>query len=216
VSGRSARRYPVPVRILSALLAQESDCVSVIRLINDWLQNEHVILSQDLLIEIKDFVSRITADNYTPDGVVLHIVRGIQAKVHIHISSSLGTRLTVESKALMNLPPPPITSSYNPAMSKGPTPKELAFALTALEAERYRNILPSEYIAFASKQLDSSPNLSVAIDLNKRINYWVQSSILDLDFGGDLSGLEKRSEVKQFFVRTANVMRFLMNKTTND
>ena len=177
-----------------------------------------MILSKDLLIEIKDFVSRITADNYRPDGVVLHIVQGIQAKVYIyiHISSSLGTRLTFESKASMNLPPPPITSSFIPATSKGPTPKELAFALAALEADRYRNILPSEYIAFASKRLDSSPNLSVAIDLNKRINYWVQSSILDLDFGGDLRGLEKRSEVKQFFVRTANVMRFLMNRTTND
>jgi hypothetical protein len=110
----------------------------------------------------------------------------------------------------MNLPPQPISSSYNSATYKGPTPLELAFALAQLEADRYQNILPSEYIALATNQLRSCPNLLAAIDLNKRINYWVQSSILDLDFGQDIGGLEKRSGVKQFFIRTAKVMHFLM------
>jgi hypothetical protein len=110
----------------------------------------------------------------------------------------------------MNLPPPLLSSSYNSATYKGPTPLELAFALAQLEAGRYRNILPSEYVALATNQPPSCPNLLAAIDLNKRINYWVQSSILDLGFGQDIGGLEKRSEVKQFFIRTAKVIRSLM------
>jgi hypothetical protein len=69
---------------------------SVMRLINDWLQNEHVVLSEDLLTNIKDFVSRVTAGTYRPDGVVLHIVRGIQTKAYMHIGSTLGAWLMFE------------------------------------------------------------------------------------------------------------------------
>jgi hypothetical protein len=54
-------------------------------LINDWLQSEQVITSEDRLTTIKDFVSCVTADAYRP---VLHIVRGIHVKVCVHIGST--------------------------------------------------------------------------------------------------------------------------------
>jgi hypothetical protein len=77
--------------VLQHLISMHSS--SIIRLINDWLQNEHVILSDDLLTKIKDFVSRVTAGAYRPDGIVLHILRGIQDKVCMHIGSILETWL---------------------------------------------------------------------------------------------------------------------------
>jgi len=65
-------------------------------------------------------------------------------------------------------------------MYKDPTPLELAFALAQLEADRYRNILPSECIALATNQLLSCPNLLFsAIDLNKQA-VMSQSSVSSL------------------------------------
>ena len=105
----------------------------------------------------------------------------------------------------MNLPPPPITSSYN---HKGPTPTDLAFALAIQEREMHRRIPPSEYIALACEDRDGCPNLSAALLFNRRIKFWVQSSILDLEFGTDKAGLERRSETKRFFIMVADVCGF--------
>ena len=105
----------------------------------------------------------------------------------------------------MNLPPPPITSSFNPDIHQGPTPTDLAFALARQEAEIYRRILPSEFIAHACKNEDGCANLSAALLLARRIKFWVQLSILDLEFGMDKAGLERRSETKRFFIIVAEV-----------
>jgi RasGEF domain len=103
--------------------------------------------------------------------------------------------------------PSPITSSFNPSIhGGGPNARELAIALARLESERYQRILPIEYVAHVGKLSHYCPNLSAAIALNQMITGWVQSSILDLDFVGDPNGLQKRSEVKRFFVKTAKVV----------
>jgi hypothetical protein len=63
----------------------------------------------------------------------------------------------------MNFPLSTITSFFNPAIHKGPTPRQLAFALARLEGERYQRILPIEYVAHAGGQPLYCPNLSAAI-----------------------------------------------------
>jgi hypothetical protein len=108
-------------------------------------------------------------------------------------------------KAYMNIPPPPITSSFNPKNDPCPTPSQLAVALARLEGERYRRILPGEYVAHAGRLPMYCPNLSAAISLNQLIGNWVQSCILDLEFDEDPKELEKRSDLKRFFVHTAMV-----------
>ena len=82
---------------------------------------------------------------------------------------------------------------------------DLAVVLARIEGERYRSILPSEYVAYAREITQSCPNLSAAIDLNRRIIHWVQSSILDLTSGVGQAGLDRRAEIKRFFVLTAKV-----------
>src|ERR1700730_16326442 len=108
----------------------------------------------------------------------------------------------------MKLPPPPITSSFNPDIHQGAPPPELAIALTRQKAAIYRRILPSEYIARACDIEDGCPNLSAALLLIRRIKFWVQLSILDLEFGTDKAGLERRSETKRFFIMVAEVCGF--------
>ena len=110
-------------------------------------------------------------------------------------------------KASLNFPPSPIIPSFDSAGTTGPTSGELAMALARLEGERYQRILPSEYMAHAGNLPSSSPNLTAAIALNQRINNWVQSSILDIDFNGAPNEIESKSIAKRFFVRTAEVAR---------
>jgi hypothetical protein len=73
-------------------------------------------------------------------------------------------------------------------------------ALARLEGERYRRILPAEYMSHTSKLDSFSPNLTEAIALNQRIHNWVQSSLLDMDLDG-----ARRCTTKRFFVKTAEV-----------
>jgi hypothetical protein len=106
----------------------------------------------------------------------------------------------------MNLSPSPITSSFDSATHRGPPPRQLAFALATLEEERYQRILPTEYVAHAGRQPLYCPNLLAAIALNETVNNWVQSSILDLEFDGGWDELKRRSEIKRYFVQTAQVI----------
>jgi hypothetical protein len=106
----------------------------------------------------------------------------------------------------MNLLPSSITSSFDPATHKGPSPRQLALALAVLEGERYQRILPAEYIAHAGRQPLYCPNLLAAIAFNETVHNWVQSSILDLDFAGGWDELNRRSEIKEYFVQTAKVI----------
>ena len=106
----------------------------------------------------------------------------------------------------MNTPLSPMTSSFDPR-DKGPTADQLALALARLERERYKRILPAEYVAHVGKRTRYFPNLSAAIDLRELIENWVKSSILDLRRAKFADGIKTRSEVKRFFVKTAKVMR---------
>ena len=109
----------------------------------------------------------------------------------------------------MNFPPPLIIPSFDSAMTTSPSPSQLAMALARLEREGYQRILPIEYIAYVGNSPSSHPNLTAAISLYRRINNWVQSSILDMDLDGAPNEIESRCNTKRFFVRTAQVIRTL-------
>ena len=54
--------------------------VSVMRLINNWLRNEHVIFADDDLAELRKFIIDVNQLN-TLDELVLEVVQGILEKV---------------------------------------------------------------------------------------------------------------------------------------
>jgi hypothetical protein len=104
----------------------------------------------------------------------------------------------------MNSPPSPTISSFVPTGYR-PTPGQLAAALASLEGEKYRRILPAEYVAHAGGLPLYCPNLSAAIALNELIGKWIKSSILNERLGEGEAGLQERSRMMQFFVETAKV-----------
>ena len=55
------------------------------RLINDWLHNEHVIISDDVLAGMRKFIDDVNHPN-SPDELVLEIVLGIHRKVCAYTS----------------------------------------------------------------------------------------------------------------------------------
>jgi len=117
----------------------------------------------------------------------------------------------------MNVQPSLIPASSVSTIGS-PTPRQLAFALAKLERKNYRRILPSEFMAYASKLPSSSmPNLSAAIGLSQLIGVWVQSHILNLDsdvIEAEVEEVEKRSAYKQFFIQTARVTSILLDLTS--
>ena len=54
--------------------------VSVMRLINDWLRNEHVIFADDDLAELRTFIFDVNQLNIL-DELVLEVVQGIHEQV---------------------------------------------------------------------------------------------------------------------------------------
>jgi hypothetical protein len=52
------------------------------RLIKDWLNNEHVLLAEDVLAEMRKFVITVNNADFL-DESVLEVVQGIRKKVRI-------------------------------------------------------------------------------------------------------------------------------------
>jgi hypothetical protein len=120
-------------------------------------------------------------------------------------------RTTSHYHGTLKRPPKPITSLFDPDKNNSPTPGQLALALANLEGERHQQILPIENMAYAAKRPLYCPNLSVSLAVNKQICQWVQLSILDLELDrrpqDPRKELEKRSQIKRYFVQTAKVIR---------
>lgn len=78
------------------------------------------------------------------------------------------------------------------------SPQGLAFALTLLEADKLRQIAPSDYLA----HLCGCPgytNVQAAITVNSKILLWIKQSLLHYD------ALTPRASVWKFFINTAEV-----------
>lgn len=77
-------------------------------------------------------------------------------------------------------------------------PRDLAIALTLLEGDRYKAILPTDYIAHLKKQARPN-NVEAAYLANNKIVLWVKQSVLHYDT------IDSRAQVLKFFVNTALV-----------
>ena len=77
-------------------------------------------------------------------------------------------------------------------------PRDLAIALTLLEGDKYKVILPTDYIGHLEKQ-DRPNNVAAACQTNNRIVLWVKQSVLHYD------AIDSRAQVLKFFVNTGLV-----------
>ncbi|CAA7267623.1 unnamed protein product [Cyclocybe aegerita] len=83
-------------------------------------------------------------------------------------------------------------------------PQDLAIALTLLEGDKYKALLPSDYIAHLG-QHQGYNNVKAAYTTNNKIIAWVKDSVLHYD------SVEKRADVLKFFINTAIECRKLRN-----
>ncbi len=58
---------------------------SILRLLNDWLNNEHVIFDDDILGNMREFLASVNGpESEGLDDLVLEILHGIREKVRTH------------------------------------------------------------------------------------------------------------------------------------
>ena len=82
-------------------------------------------------------------------------------------------------------------------------PRHLAIALTLLEGDKYKAIVPSDYIAHLRKHPGSNA-VKVACSVNNTIVLWVKQSVLHYDTA------QSRAQRLEFFLNTAQVSRLTL------
>lgn len=82
-------------------------------------------------------------------------------------------------------------------------PEDLGIGLTLLEGDRYRYIVPSDYIAHLKRHLGPN-NVEAAYLTNNKIVLWVKQSLLHYD------QVEFRGDVLKFFINTAQVSYIIL------
>jgi son of sevenless-like protein len=83
-------------------------------------------------------------------------------------------------------------------------PNELAIALALLEGDKYKVLVPSDYIAHLRRHAGHN-NVEGAYTTHNKIIFWVKDSVLHYDT------VEKRADVLKFFIHTAQECRKLRN-----
>lgn len=76
-------------------------------------------------------------------------------------------------------------------------PKHLATALTLMEGDKYRAILPADYIIYLRRETGN--RVEAAKKVNKAIQLWVQHTIIRTP------RLDERTRTLVFFVNTGQV-----------
>jgi son of sevenless-like protein len=79
-------------------------------------------------------------------------------------------------------------------------PYELAIALTLLEGDKYKVLVPFDYIAHLRKRVGHN-NIEGAYATNDKIIFWVKDSLLHYDT------VKKRANALDFFINTAQASR---------
>jgi len=99
--------------------------------------------------------------------------------------------------------PPTLSPSRKLLRDPDITPHQLAIALTLLEGDKYKAIVPSDYIAHFGKHPGSN-GVKVACSVNNKIVLWVKQSVLQYDTA------QSRAQRIGFFLNTAQVSRLTL------
>lgn len=97
---------------------------------------------------------------------------------------------------------PPLSPGRKLLQASDINPRDLAIALTLLEGDKYKAIVPSDYIAHLRRHSGFN-SVEVACSVNNKIILWVKQSVLHYETA------ELRTSVLKFFLNTAHVRRFI-------
>lgn len=93
------------------------------------------------------------------------------------------------------------TASRRLLERESPPPKELAIALTLIEAERFDQLTPYDYLMYI-RDPSSDSGVKVACRIHNDVMRWVKEFVLDYD------EVEVRASVISIFIDTAEVSSF--------
>jgi hypothetical protein len=162
----------------------------ILNLIINWLEYTDAFIDWDTLIQINEFVVNVEG----PPEVI---------NVALRAANTISERVR---ETFWNSGPLTRTLSRNSTASVVqhaiPKPEEVALALAVLEGKIFKELLPSECIAYVRGHAIGSHSVQRAFDFNKQISSWVKQSILLFD------SYEERATMKTFFVKAAEVIYF--------
>ncbi|KAF8964650.1 ras guanine nucleotide exchange factor domain-containing protein [Flammula alnicola] len=161
---------------------------NVFMVIMYWLSNRHLPVDHQLLWQMKTFCES-----------------AIRMKSSVTMSDKARDLLKlIEDRARNDTLPPPLSPGRRTLQASEIKPNDLAIALTLHEGDKYKVLVPSDYIAHLRRHPGYNA-VEGAYTTNNKIVFWVKDSILHYD------GVEQRTEVLKFFIHTAQECRKLRN-----
>ncbi|KAF8163016.1 ras guanine nucleotide exchange factor domain-containing protein [Crassisporium funariophilum] len=154
-----------------------------------WLEHRQLAVDQQLLWQMRNFCESAIRMKSSP-----LMVNKAQDLIHL-----------IEERARDHISPSIIISPGRKMLQASQIkPLDLAVALTLLEGDKYKALVPSDYIAHLRRHPGYN-NIEGAYTTNNKIISWVKDSILHYD------AVEHRADVLKFFIHTAQECRKLRN-----
>jgi son of sevenless-like protein len=132
-------------------------------------------------------------------------------RFHLPMSLCIGVLMTIYVRqARQDSQPKPVLSPGRPVLQPNEiTPQGLALALTLLEGDKYKAILPCDYLANQCRRSGFN-GVDDAASTNNRIIEWIKQSLLHWD------ALQQRAGVVKFYLSTAQVNIFSSTSITHN
>ncbi|KAK0483397.1 kinase-like domain-containing protein [Armillaria novae-zelandiae] len=141
-----------------------------------WVSNSNFYVDAPLLSRMKEFcISALSVKRSS--------TMNDKAKEVLHAIDARSASATISESPVCDIP-----------RSSDMQPKHLAIALTLMEGDKYRAILPADYIIYLTRETEN--RVEAAKKVNKEIQFWVQYTIIRSD------RLAERTRSLVFFVNT--------------
>ncbi|KAK0228319.1 ras guanine nucleotide exchange factor domain-containing protein [Armillaria fumosa] len=141
-----------------------------------WVSNSNFYVNASLLLRMKEFcISALSVKrSSTMNDKAKEVLRAIDAR---------SASATISESPVCDIP-----------RSSDMQPKHLAIALTLMEGDKYKAILPADYILHLRRETRN--RVEAAKKVNKAIQFWVQYTVMSIP------RLNERTRTLVFFVNT--------------
>lgn len=174
---------------------------SILSILIWWLSQPAYHIDADVVWQMRSFCDTILPNLTSPTMVdkVYDLLENIKLRVCAELSNLIqGTYCWKERDVASSIR---TTVSRRLLERESPPPKELAIALTLIEAERFEQLTPYDYLMFLRDPASDS-GVKVACRIHNDVMRWVKEFVLDYD------EVEVRASVINIFIDTAAVSFF--------
>ncbi|TFK26396.1 ras GEF [Coprinopsis marcescibilis] len=176
---------------------------TIFMVIIHWLSSRHLPVNDELLWQMRTFVEaavRLKTSSTMVDKAN-DLLQLIQERVSLSKTEEERQAEELESTSFMS---PERRMMEMKAMTN---PRDLAIGLTLLEGDKYRKIMPCDYLAYQLRQPISGyqNHIDIACTVNNKLIHWIKHSVLVSD------DVKFRMGVIKFYIHTALECRKLRN-----